>query len=188
MRADPGKGGHYLFVVKENQPTLWEDVRDLWLEGAPAPDAVAVSTGHGRVEARRLWVSSALTGYTDWPHLAQACRLERTVTRQGRTTVEVAYAVTSLPSSLASPARLLALWRGHWGIENGLHWVRDVTFDEDRSQVRTRAGPQVMAALRNLAISLIRRAGHANIAAALRRHAAHPWEALALVGVTPLPS
>lgn len=169
--------------MKEDQPTLLGEVGDRWWEGLPPPDAATVGKGHGRVEKRRLWVSDALTGYTDWPHLAQACRIERTVTPQGKTTVEGADAVTSLPPGGASPERLLARWRGHWGGENGLHWVRDVTFDEDRCQVRTKAGPQAMAALRNAVIALLRGAGHTTIAAALRRLAAHPHEALALVGI-----
>lgn len=84
----------------------------------------------------------------------------------------------------ANPKRLLSLWQGRWGIENRLHWVRDVTFDEDRCQVRTGAAPQIMAAMRNLTISLLRLAAHLNIAAALRHHAAHPAHALAILGVT----
>ena len=84
----------------------------------------------------------------------------------------------------ASPHRLLALWRGHWGIENRLHWVRGMTLDEDRSQVRTGAAPQVMAALRNMTISLLRLAQEKNIAAALRRHAAHPSTPWAWVGAS----
>lgn len=148
---------------------------------------------HGRLERRELWALAdpALNAYLGsagvlgeaWPHLAQICRQERVTTRKGVTHREVAYAVTSLTSQKASPARLLKLWRGHWSIENRLHWVRDVTFDEDRSQIRTGAAPQVMAALRNLVISLLRMAGKTNIAAALRRNAAHREEALALVGI-----
>lgn len=84
------------------------------------------------------------------------------------TRTETVYGVTSLRPTQASPARLLALVRAHWTIENRLHWVRDVTFDEDRSQVRRGAGPQVMATLRNLAISLLRLAGAPLIAPALR--------------------
>jgi hypothetical protein len=122
-------------------------------------------------------------GYSDWPHLGQVCRLERMVICKGKTTQEVAYAVTSLPPQEANPQRLLTLWRGHWGIENRLHWVRDVTLDEDRCQIRTGAAPQVMAALRNTVIGLIRLAGRRNIAATQRRYAAHPWEALTLAGV-----
>jgi len=161
---------------------LHEDIATIWeADPGAAPQATQWNKHGGRSEKRQLWVSSILVGYSDWPHLAQVCRLERTVTWKGKTRQETAYAVTSLPPAAASPTRLLYLWRGHWGIENRVHWVRDVTMDEDRCQIRTGAGPQVMAALRNLVISLVRRAGHPNVAAALRRHAAHPAEALALV-------
>jgi len=136
------------------------------------------------VEVRRLWASDALVGYSDWPSLAQGCRLERVVEHRGKERREVAYAVTSLSKAEASPQRLLELWRGHWGIENRLHWVRDVTFDEDRCQVRTGAAPQIMAALRNITIGLLRLAGQRNIAEAFRRHAAHSSDALALVGAS----
>jgi len=81
---------------------------------------------------------------------------------------EVVFGITSLTAQQAGPAQLLALNRGHWGIENKLHYVRDVTFDEDRSRVRKKAGPHVMASLRNLAISVLRMAGAVNIAQALR--------------------
>jgi predicted transposase YbfD/YdcC len=111
--------------------------------------------------------------------------LERTATCKGKIRQETVYAVTSLPPAEASPHQLLNIWRGHWGIENRVHWVRDVTFDEDRCQVRTGAGPQVMAAFRNVTINLLRLAGKPNIAAALRRHAAHPAEAVALVQASP---
>lgn len=158
----------------------------MWqLAPLPPPQVVHTSRHGDRWEKRRLWTSEVLVGYSDWPHLAQVCRLERVVTRKGRTKRDVAYAVTSLPSQRAKAQRLLSLWRGHWGIENRLHWVRDVTFDEDRCQVRTGAAPQVVAGLRNAVISLIRLSGKTNIAAALRRHAAHPAEALALVGLNP---
>ena len=171
--------------MKENQSTLRQDIADLWdLGPLPPPQAAQVGRRGDRWEERRLWVSEALVGYSDWPHLAQVCRLERLVARKGKISREVAYAVTSLSPDRASPKRLLTLWRGHWGIENRLHWVRDVTFDEDRCQVRMGAAPQVMAALRNLTIGLLRLAAHPNIAAALRRHAVHPADALALLGIT----
>ena len=89
---------------------------------------------------------------------------------------------SSLTPAGADPQRLLALWRGHWDIENRVHWVRDVTFDEDRSQVRTGSALQVMGALRNLTISVIRLVGETYIAAALRRCAVHPSRPLALIG------
>ena len=142
-------------MVKDNQPALRRDIADLWEENSP-PQAVQTGQHGGRVEQRRLWASSLLAGYSDWPHLAQVCRLERITHRKGGTRRETAYAVTSLSPEEADAARLLELWRGHWGIENRVHWVRDVTLDEDRSQVRTGAAPQIMAGLRNLIISLLR--------------------------------
>jgi hypothetical protein len=77
------------------------------------------------------------------------------------------------------------LVRQHWQIENHIHWVRDVTFDEDRSQGRCGSIPQVMAVFRNTVIGLMHWAGETNIAAACRRFAAQPWSALAIIGITP---
>ena len=96
----------------------------------------------------------------------------------------VVYAITSLAFAQASPARLADLLRGHWAIENGLHYVRDVTFAEDGSQVRTGTGPQVMACLRNLAIGVLSRAGPTSLAAALRQHARDPTRPLATLGIS----
>ena len=144
---------------------MLQDITAIWDEELEAAQAVQVDQHGGRVEQRRLWASDLLVGYSPppaEPHLAQVCRLERIVRRKGSTRREIAYAVTSLPPTDASPQRLLALWRGHWGIENRVHWVRDVTFDEDRSQVRTGSAPQIMAALRNLTISMVRLAGETN--------------------------
>lgn len=120
---------------------------------------------------------------TAWPHLAQVCRVERrrVLCQTGEIERGVTYAVTSLPPARATAGRLLALLRGHWGIENKLHHVRDVTFDEDRSQVRSGAAPQACAACRNLAIALLRRTGATNIAAACRTYAGRPRAAIALV-------
>jgi len=141
--------------------------------------------GHGRVETRNLTTSEALVGYSDWPGMAQVFELGRHVItkKTGKERVEVVYGVTSLSPQRATPGRLLELVRGHWQIENKSHWVRDVTFDEDRSQVRGGNIPQCMAALRNTAIGLLRWAGHTNIAAACRRMAAQPAKALALIGI-----
>ena len=140
----------------------------------------------GRVETRAIWASDVLAGYTDWPHMAQVCRIERTVVSKSVSSRDVSYAVTSLRPDDADPRRLLKLSQGHWGIENRLHWVRDVTFDEDRSQVRTGAAPQVLSAIRNTAIGMLRIAGVSNIAAALRLNAAQPHIPLSLVGASPI--
>ncbi len=96
---------------------------------------------------------------------------------------EVSYGITSLPAHAASPAHLLKLNRGHWGIENGVHWVRDMTFDEDRCRVRKGAAAQAMASLRNLVLALLRLAGASNIARALRHLARHIETALRLIGL-----
>jgi hypothetical protein len=135
------------------------------------PQATTTDKAHGRLETRAIWSSAALNTYLDFPHVGQVFCLQRQVCvlATGATRRETVYGVTSLWPAQASPARLLALVRAHWTIENRLHWVRDVTFDEDRSQVRQGAGPQVMATLRNLAISLLRLAGAPLIAPALRR-------------------
>ena len=124
--------------------------------------------------------------FLGWPHLAQLCRVERrrVTVRGGRELKaegEVTYALTSLPPGRAGAAVLLRLLRGHWGIENRAHWVRDVTFDEDRCRVRSGAAPQALAACRNLAIALLRRHGHDNIAEATRTYAGRPREAVTLI-------
>jgi hypothetical protein len=163
-----------------------------------AHDAVTVrepKRRHGRDEVRLLWALAdpvVLRGAgvhgsvgASWPALRQVARVERRrmVHRRGHVhrSVEVTYAITSLAPNRADARTLLTHLRGHWGIENRTHWVRDVTFDEDRSQVRAGAVPQVMAAGRNLAIALLRRAGHPNIAAALRTYAGRPAAAVTLV-------
>ena len=109
-------------------------------------------------------------GYSEFPHSQQVCRVEHKVYALDGTprAPEVLSSITSLTPAEAGPARLLALHRGHWAIENKLHYVRDRTYDENRSQVRTHGAPHVMASLRNLAISLLRLARASNIAAALR--------------------
>jgi predicted transposase YbfD/YdcC len=182
------KGGDYVMIVKENQPQLRADI-ELVFTLPPVGDYQAttrtVDLGHGRIEQRNLTTSEALVGYSDWPGLAQVFELGRHVMfpKTGQERVEVVYGVTSLRPEQAPPERLLALVRGQWQIENKSHWVRDVTFDEDRSQVRCGNIPQVMAALRNTTIGLLRCAGHSNIAAACRRLAAQPLQALALIGI-----
>ncbi len=139
------------------------------------------------MEQRCLTATTALNAYLDWPGVQQVFRIERRIVRRrtGEVREEVVYGLTSLPPERASAAQLLAFNRAHWTIENRSHWVRDVTFDEDRSQVRVGSLPQVLAALRNTAIGLLRASGATNLAAACRRNAAQPWEALSLLGITP---
>jgi hypothetical protein len=115
--------------------------------------------------------------------VGQVCRLERVVRRDGKETREVEYAITSAGPEWADAEALLGWWRGHWGIENRLHWVRDVTMGEDGSRIRTGSAPEVMAGLRNAAISLLRLAGVTNIAEALRDNLYHIRDLLAKLGI-----
>lgn len=130
--------------------------------------AETTSKGHGRRERHRLEASTRLAGHLDWPGLQQVCRLTRTTLRKGKWTTEVDYAITSVSRSLTGAAELLRYWRGHWGIENRSHYVRDVTWQEDACRIRSGNAPQNLAALRNSLIALLRLHGHTNLAAALR--------------------
>jgi len=144
-----------------------------------------VDKAHGRLEVRRIWTTTRLNEYLGFPYCAQVAKIQRqrTILQTGQTSQETVYAIFSLRPDQARAADLLEINRSHWGIENRLHWVRDWNFDEDRSQVRSGPLPWTMATLRNLAISVLRRAGHSNIAAALREMAARPHRALALMGL-----
>jgi predicted transposase YbfD/YdcC len=141
-----GKQAHYPLTVKANQPTLLERCAALAWHNVPVGDRTR-DRARGRVELRTL--KAVTVNHFDLPHAAQVLQVTRRVrdlgTRRWRTVV--VYAITSLPFELARPARLADLLRGHWAIENGLHWVRDVTVAEDASQVRTGTAPQVMASL-----------------------------------------
>jgi predicted transposase YbfD/YdcC len=144
-------GGDDVMIVKANQPQLRADIELICAEppvGDHHETADSIEIGHGRIEQRRLTTSQALAGYGAWPGLAQVFELERAVItkKTGEVRSETVYGVTSLASQRATPARVLELVRGHWQIENHSHGVRDVTFDEDRSQVRCGNIPQVMAA------------------------------------------
>ena len=162
-------GGDYVFTVKANQVHLYAACKRLpWRE---VSGHSSLSTGHGRRVRRTIKVVAAPAWIT-FTGAAQLAQIRRTTTRDGKKTVEVVYVITSADHRTAPPA-VLATWvQGHWGIENRTHWVRDVVYDEDRSQVRTGNAPQVMATLRNTAISLLRLSGATNIAASLRHHAA----------------
>jgi predicted transposase YbfD/YdcC len=181
-------GGDYVMIAKANQPQLHQEIALLFAPPAWPDVQETVETldhGHGRIERRRLTTSQALRGYSDWPGLQQVFQLERhtILLPSGQVRGETVYGVTSLRPDQADAARLLRLSRHHWRIENGSHWVRDVTFGEDHSQVRCGSIPEVMAALRNTAIGLLRAAGITSIAAACRTFAAQPAQALTLLGI-----
>jgi predicted transposase YbfD/YdcC len=191
-----GAGGDYLLVVKENQGALYRDIALLFdpppaVPAAPLTDrrvAHTLERGHGRaMERRDLVASTDLTDYLDWPGAAQVFRLERTWRAHGQPKRTLRYGVASLSPDHAAAARLLALRRGHWSIENRLHRHKDVNFGEDASLIHAGQGPTIMALLRDAAVSLLHHAGVQRVASCLRRHSQRPEQAVALV-VGPLPT
>lgn len=183
-------GGDYLLLVKENQPALHEAIALLFdpppvLARRPLDDlriARTIDTGHGRrPEIRELVASTDLTAYLDWQGLAQVFRIERTWRVHGQSKRALHYGITSLSPPAGPPDCLLTLKRGHWAIENRLHWRKDVTFGEDASLIHMGQGPTVMALLRDAAISLLHLHGIRRVAARLRVHSQQPEAAIALV-------
>ncbi len=176
-------------VVDDNQPTLKADVA-LLFSRPPGPHqdqrtVQAVFKGHGRLETRTLMASTDLKGFVDWPGVEQGLCLERRVMflATGEITTETEYGILSLRPDQLPLAAVLARWRGHWAIENQLHWSRDVVMGEDASRVRSGHAPQTVAALRNTVISLVHRVGYASLSGACRHFALHFQEALSLVGI-----
>jgi predicted transposase YbfD/YdcC len=186
------QGGHYLMIAKDNQPGLQRASERLVAEPPPplaSDHRAAVTTchkGHGRPERRRLERSAALADYLAWPDATQVLRrtCRRVHLRTGEITEEVSFGLTSLP--VAAPAAAIeALWRGHWAIENRVHYVRDVTMGADACQVRVGRAPQALAARRNGVLGLLRALGWTNIAAALRHYGASAQRALTLLTTAP---
>jgi predicted transposase YbfD/YdcC len=142
-----------------------------------------VDKGHGRLERRTLTTTSVLNAHLDWPGVGQVGRVVRERTIRGDKTTETAYYVTSLTHRRADAGRLLAMVRDHWGaIENGVHWVRDVTLDEDRCPICRGHAPQNLAALRNAALNWLRRIGTDNLAAKLRSFTRNSQRLFAMFG------
>ena len=144
--------------------------------------AQTIDKGHGRLETRSIAVRTKLPLRLDknWPGITAICRIERIRELKDRCTREVIYAITSLPTDKLDPANLLQLSRDHWQIENCLFHVRDVTFGEDTSRVRSGSAPQAMAELRNASLTLIRRSGR-KPRPAREAFAARPWAAIKTV-------
>jgi len=186
-------GGEYVLTVKENQPRLYQDIAQLfapevYVPGfSPAPPdfrtATTVNKGHGRLETRRLTSSSLLNETCDWPGLGQVFRLEREtrLMTTGEVRQQVAYGVTSLTAAEAGPLDLLAWVRGHWAIENSLHYRRDVSFQEDAGRTHHWNLAHALAVLNNLALALLLHAGQGSLPRARRFFGAHPDEALRLL-------
>lgn len=186
-------GGDYLWPVAENQPTLLADIEEVFDPVPTAPGwsqvprdlrtATTVDVGHGRLEKRTLTASCFLNDYCDWPGLAQVFKLDRwaRLNSTGEIRSETVFGITSLSPEKASPARLLALMRDYWAIENGLHYRRDVTLKEDSTRMKHPHQAQAMAIINNLMVALVRHQGFHNLAAARRYYNAHLPDALHLL-------
>jgi len=191
-------GGDYLWTVKDNQPQLRDDIEELFAPTVPLSKgfntgptdfrcAQTINLGHGRIEKRTLTASSQLQGLSDWPGLGQVFRVERQteLVAPSKTRRETVYGVTSLSPQAAPAGRLLQLVRQHWGIENGLHYRRDVTFREDAGRTKNWNLAQAFAVIHNLVLAILTQAGHMNLAQARRHYSAHPDEALRLLCAAP---
>jgi len=186
------QNGHYLMVVKRNQANLYDDIALLfddppWLPREKEAECQvhrSAEKGHGRLEKRTLESSHTLSDYVDWPGVGQVMRrrYERIRLKTGEVSAATTYGITSLPHTEVGAAGLERLWRGHWTIENRVHYVRDVTMGEDANQTHTGNAPHVLAALRNAILNLLRHHGWNNIADAFRHHNASVDRALALTG------
>jgi predicted transposase YbfD/YdcC len=187
-------GGEYVWIIKDNQPETRQDIARLFAPEFCTPGFSpashddfrtdeTVEKGHGRIERRTITVNSTLKGYLNWPVVEQVFKLERDFTRvkDGKVMHEVVYGVASLTVQEASPKRLLELVRKHWEIENKLHYRRDDTLREDRCTLRTGHAAQMMAAINNLVLGILRRQDVANVPDARRNFARHPEQALTLV-------
>jgi predicted transposase YbfD/YdcC len=177
------KKAHYILAVKNNQPGLYAQLKHLpWRQVPVACDTR--EKGHGRAERRTLKLTAVAAGIA-FPHAAQAIQVirRRRPLSGKKWSTQTSYAVTSLTASQAAPAQAAGWIRGHWGIE-AIHHIRDVTYAEDASQIRTGNGPQVMATLRNLGIAILKPTGHGSVAAACRYHARDAARTLTILGLS----
>jgi predicted transposase YbfD/YdcC len=154
----PKRNAHYHFTVKNNQPGLFQDIA-LFFNDRQSPDFVLTDTpDHGRIEIRKIWTTTELNHYLNFPHIAQAFIIQRESIEKktGESSSDIAYGITSRSPEQADPQRLLATNRGHWCIENSCHYILDWNYDEDRSRIRTGYGPENITRLRRFAISVIK--------------------------------
>jgi predicted transposase YbfD/YdcC len=161
---------HYHFTVKGNQRGVLEDVA-LWFQDRQQPDFVQhTPPDHGRIETRKIWTTTELNGYLNFPYVGQAFLIERHATekKSGLRSCEIAYGITSRTEKQASPERLLNVNRGHWTIENCCHYILDWNYDEDRSRIRTGYGPENITRLRRFAIGIIKSKNVRSVAQKMR--------------------
>lgn len=188
--------GHYFMVVKRNQKEMYQAIAVLFEHGAWTRAEKAreyqryrtIDKGHGRLETRTLESSPTLNDYLDWPDLGQVMRrrCRRVIAKTGKTSDETTYAITDLKPQEVGAVGLAVLWRGHWTIENRVHYRRDVTLGEDACQIHTGDVPQTLATLRNSLLALLQHKGWTNIAAGLRHYDASVPRTLKLIGAIPM--
>lgn len=164
------RNAHYHFTVKGNQKNLLEAIEYHFEHDKEMTAATLVDSGHGRIETRKIWTTTALNDYLDFPYVSQAFMIEREVyhKKSGKHTIEKVYGITSQSADDASPEDILRVNRGHWCIENSCHYILDWNFDEDRSRIRTGNGPENMTRLRRFAITILKLRGAKNIAQKMR--------------------
>ena len=161
---------HYHFTVKGNQATLFEDIK-LYFQDRQEPDFITYDPpDHGRIETRKIWATTELNSYLDFPHVQQSFLIERESVekRTGQISHDIAYGITSRTPEQADAQQLLAINRGHWSIENSCHYILDWNFDEDRSRIRTGYGPENISRLRRFAIGIIKSKGVRSVAQKMR--------------------
>jgi predicted transposase YbfD/YdcC len=162
----------YHFTAKGNQPTLFDDLK-LFFEDRKDPDFVTNDPAdHGRIETRKIWITSELNSYLNFPHVGQAFVIERLRINKKTgesSTPELAYGITSASSERTDAQQVLATNRGHWCIENSCHWIIDWIYHEDRSTIRTGFGPENVTRLRRFSVSIIKAKGITNVARKMRQ-------------------
>lgn len=161
---------HYHFTAKGNQKNLLRDIQYYFQNSNNAPDVIKHDIGHGRIEIRSIWTTTALNGYLDFPYVAQAFAIKREVIEKktGETSCEIAYGITSQSTLDASPADILHTNRNHWCIENSCHYILDWNYDEDRCRIRTGHGPENITRLRRFAIGVIKAVSSKGVAETMR--------------------
>lgn len=162
---------HYHFTVKANQTTLLDDLK-LMFQDRTQPDFVINDPpDHGRIETRKIWTTTALNDYLDFPHVGQAFAIERIAIdkKTGKSSFDIAYGITSRSPTQANARRLLEINRGHWTIENSCHYILDWCYDEDRCRIRTGHGPENITRLRRFAIGVIKSKGIKSVAQKMRQ-------------------
>lgn len=164
------RNAHYHFTVKGNQATLFQDIQ-LYFKDRKEPDFITYDPpDHGRIEIRKIWTTTALNHYLDFPHVQQAFVIERKSVekKRGKESADIAYAITSRTPQEADAQKLLDINRGHWSIENSCHYILDWNFDEDRSRIRTGYGPENISRLRRFAIGVIKAKSVRSVAQKMR--------------------